>query len=97
MNALETFLCAMNVNSIVQLDTRKPLRTSFRSIYPVPLPVEVVDLVRFLKSQDNIAVNERLERVVRKEVIKMAQEYNRTLQKTEEKPIETVDSEPVTK
>lgn len=94
MNALETFLCAANANSIVQLDTRKPVRTSFRSIYPVPLPVEVVDLARFLKAQDNIFVNERLERVVRKEVCRMAQEYNKRLKETEEKPIKSVDSEP---
>lgn len=94
MNALDTFLCAMNVNSIVQLDTRKPLRTSFRATYPVPLPVEVVDLARFLKTQDNIRVNERLEAVVRKEVCRMAQEYNKRLKEAEEKPIKTVDSQP---
>ena len=94
LNPIEAFRNACGVNSIVQLDSRKPVRTSFRSQYPVPLPVEVVELARFLKSKSNIYVNERLEKVVRKEVIKMAQEYNRHLQETEEKQAKGVDSQP---
>lgn len=89
MNALERmFGGAMpDANRIVLLDSRKPLPTSFRSNYPVPLSVEVVDLLRFLKTQHNIKVNERLEQVVRKEAIRMAQEYNKNL-------INRVDSQP---
>lgn len=83
MNALERMFGGEmpDANRIVRLDSRKPVPTSFRSNYPVPLSVEVVELIRFLKMEDNIKVNERLERVVRKEVIKMAQEYNKNLKK----------------
>lgn len=83
MNALERMFGGEmpDANRIVRLDSRKPVPTSFRSNYPVPLSVEVVELIRFLKIQDNIKVNERLEQVVRKEAIRMAQEYNKNLKK----------------
>lgn len=97
MNELERILNGIPLNRIIQLDSRKPVKTSFRATYPVPLPTEVVDLIRFLKAhrnEYNLHVNERLERVVRKEVIRIAQEYNKMVKETEEKQLQTVDSQP---
>lgn len=80
--------------NIIKLDEiHRPLPTTFRSTYPVPLPVEVVELARKLKSKYNQPVNEKLERVVKVQLVKMAHEVNRKMRKIEETLRKSVDSQ----